>query len=73
MDAIFVFYRCIFINVNPDTGERHPNFEPLKTLNNYRKVIPSAGPIMGVQLILRNPGQISIGDDVFIEDESANA
>lgn len=64
------FYRCIFVNVNPDTGERNPNFEPLKILNNYRKVIPKEGPVMGVQMALRNPGRISIGDDVFIEDES---
>lgn len=58
------------MNVNPETGERHLQHEPLKTLNNYRKLIPNEGPIIGVQLALRNGGQISIGDDVFIEDKN---
>lgn len=67
---MLVFNRCIFVNVNPDTGDRHPNFEPLKTLTNYRKVVPNEGPVMGLQMALRNLGQISIGDDVYIEDET---
>lgn len=66
------FDRCIFVNVNPATGERHPKQEPLKTLNNYRKLFPNEGPVMGVQLAIRKsfPGRISIGDDVFIEDKN---
>lgn len=32
--------------------------------------MPNEGPVMGVQLALRNPGRISIGNDVFVEDES---
>lgn len=67
---MFVLYRCIFVNVNPVTGERHPTHEPLKTLNTYRKLMPNEGPVMGVQLALRNGGQIRIGDDVFIEDKN---
>lgn len=69
-DILYTFHRCIFVNVDPNTGERHPNFEPLKTLNDFRKLIPSEGPIMGLLLALRNPGYISIGDDVYIGDES---
>ena len=29
--------RCVFININPMTGERDIDSEPLKTLSKYRK------------------------------------
>lgn len=67
--SVSIHFRCVFINVNPDTGERNPQFEPLKTLSGFRKVIPNEDPVMGVLLAIRSLGQISIGDDVFIPDE----
>lgn len=30
--------RCIFTTVDPDTGEKHPKGEPLKTLRRFRSV-----------------------------------
>lgn len=63
-------YRCISVNVNPQTGERHPKNEPLKMLKNFRTVTPSNGPVMGIQLAIRTLGQISIDDDVYVVDES---
>lgn len=70
MQIVCIEYRCIFVNVDPKSGERHPKHEPLKTLNSYRKLLPNEGPWMGVQLALRNSGRISVGDDVFVEDKN---
>lgn len=66
----FIFNRCIFTNINPETGERHPQRQPLETLVKYRTIIPDQSPVMGAHLGVRVAGQVSIDDDVYIGDES---
>ncbi|XP_037037562.1 mitochondrial amidoxime-reducing component 1-like [Bradysia coprophila] len=62
--------RCLFITVNPDTGIGHPQNEPFKTLTKIRTIFKGDPPVMGIQLGLRIPGTVSIGDAVYINDES---
>ena len=62
--------RCIFTNINPETGVRNPNREPFETLVKNRTIIPDQTPVMGVQMGIRVTGTISIGDAVYINDES---
>ncbi|KAJ9578968.1 hypothetical protein L9F63_024927, partial [Diploptera punctata] len=57
--------RCVIINVDPDTAERDPQLEPLRTLRSYRLVtkpgakdVEGPDPIMGVYLGLRIPGVV---------------
>ena len=60
--------RCIFTTINPATGEKHPQMEPLATLKSYRQV--SGGDVMfGQNLVPLNSGQIKCGDKVTILDK----
>ncbi|KAL0134400.1 hypothetical protein PUN28_001289 [Cardiocondyla obscurior] len=66
--------RCIFTTINPETGTKHPNTEPLKTLRSYRQITdpqirPAVGdsPAMGIHLGLRGPnGVVRLGDPVYV-------
>ncbi|XP_055301194.1 mitochondrial amidoxime-reducing component 1-like isoform X2 [Sitodiplosis mosellana] len=62
--------RCVFTNINPDNGERNPAREPLETLKKTRTLIPNESPVMGLHLAIRTQGAITIGDAVYINDES---
>lgn len=62
--------RCIFTNINPETGTRNPNKQPFKTLVKNRTIIKGATPVMGTQMGVRVCGKIAIGDDVYVEDKS---
>lgn len=59
--------RCVFTTVDPDTGEKHPSLEPLRTLATYRRG-PSGGPLFGQNLIPRGPGTIRVGDEITLLD-----
>ncbi len=80
-DVVKPCSRCIFTTVNPSTGIKHPEQQPLATLKQYRQV--EKGDVMfGQNLIARNQGQIKQGDTievlemqtppVFINKQSAN-
>jgi uncharacterized protein YcbX/ferredoxin-NADP reductase len=57
--------RCIFTTVDPLTGEKHAQQEPLKTLKSYRQV--ASGDVMfGQNLIPLNQGQIKLDDKVEV-------
>lgn len=57
--------RCIFTTVDPQTGKKHNQQEPLATLKTYRQV--ENGDVMfGQNLIALNKGQIHQGDQVTI-------
>ncbi|KAL6265576.1 hypothetical protein P5V15_002372 [Pogonomyrmex californicus] len=66
--------RCIFTTINPETGTKHPNTEPLKTLKTYRGITDPAirsaigdSPMMGIHLGLRGPnGMIRLGDPIYV-------
>ncbi|XP_055845835.1 mitochondrial amidoxime reducing component 2-like [Episyrphus balteatus] len=59
--------RCIFTNVDPETAQRSPDGNPLKTLKGYRQFAKiGKDPVMGVHLGLRKSGTLSLGDLVYI-------
>lgn len=59
--------RCIMTTIDPETGLRSSNREPLKTLEKYRRSNgPENGPIMGINLEVTKHGFISVGDSVMI-------
>jgi len=56
--------RCVFTTVDPLTGEKHPEREPLTTLKAYRKIGNEV--MFGQNVIALNEGQIKRGDKVSI-------
>lgn len=56
--------RCVLTTVDPKTGIRRSDGEPLKTLAKYRRA--AGGVIFGMNLIPRNQGTISINDKVIL-------
>ncbi len=63
--------RCILTTVDPNTGQKHPQQEPLATLKSYRQV--EGGDVMfGQNLIPLNKGQIKSGDAVTIIKQGAS-
>ncbi|MCB6184358.1 MOSC domain-containing protein [Leeia sp. TBRC 13508] len=59
--------RCVFTTVNPDTGEKSPDNEPLTTLSGFRN-IPEKGICFGQNLEVVKSGTIRVGDEVTILD-----
>jgi len=57
--------RCIFTTIDPDTGSKNPQAEPLRTLSQYRKRA-EGGVYFGQNLIPRSGGVVRIGDNVEI-------
>lgn len=55
--------RCVFTTINPDTRQKHPKQEPLRTLVTYRRNA-TGGPIFGVHMTARDLGMIRVGDSV---------
>jgi uncharacterized protein YcbX len=60
--------RCILTTVNPDTGEKHPGFEPMTTLKTYR--LDGREVMFGRNLIPQRLGRIAVGDELRIEPAS---
>ncbi len=56
--------RCVFTTIDPDTGEKDPDLEPLRTLGTYRR--RDNGVFFGRNLIPRIPGRIRVGDPVDV-------
>lgn len=63
--------RCIFTNIDPETGRRNAAGQPLALLKSYRRVVPDDGPVLGIHLGMRAGygGSVSVGDAVYVEDE----
>ena len=56
--------RCVLTTIDPETQERHPDQEPLRTLARYRKI---DGKVMfGNNAIPRGTGEIRVGDPVVV-------
>lgn len=64
-DVVKPCARCIFTTVDPETGEKHPDGEPLSTLAGYRNQ-PEWGVTFGQNLIVTKPGRIRVGDEVEV-------
>ncbi|MFT5684219.1 MAG: hypothetical protein ACI8RZ_005160 [Myxococcota bacterium] len=56
--------RCVFTTVDPQTGVRSDDGEPLKTLAGYRKA--DRGVMFGQNLLVTRPGQVAIGDAITV-------
>ncbi len=63
-DAVKVCVRCVFTTVDPVTGARRADGEPLNILKNYRRT-PN-GITFGMNLIPRGIGTLRIGDAVTV-------
>lgn len=59
--------RCVLTNIDPATGERNPQMEPLKTLKTFRlfKEVASS-PVFGLHLGIRQNGRVKVGDAVYV-------
>ncbi|HHH44829.1 MAG TPA: MOSC domain-containing protein [Gammaproteobacteria bacterium] len=57
--------RCVFTTIDPDTGRKSPDKEPLRTLSGYRRR-PEGGVFFGQNLIPRSGGVIHVGDAVEV-------
>jgi len=62
--------RCIFTNIDPLTGERNPNQQPLTFLKKNRSYLPGESPVLGTHIGLRHAGRVRIGDAVYVEDRN---
>lgn len=65
--------RCMMTTIDPTTGIKSPNHEPLMTLRKHRKPtaeqkkkIGSDAPVLGNILGFRRRGKVRVGDDVFV-------
>ncbi|ORM64467.1 hypothetical protein PRCB_16105 [Pantoea rodasii] len=59
--------RCVFTTVGTESGRKHPEGEPLATLQRFRSGQDGSGDIdFGLNLIARNSGVIRVGDRVTI-------
>lgn len=58
--------RCSVITVDPETGIRSSENEPMKTLKTYRMKPGLETPVMGMQMGIRTEGSVRIGDPVFV-------
>ncbi len=61
--------RCVVTTVDPDSGEKNPNTEPLKTLSSYRRT--ADGVIFGQNAVHDQSGTISVGDTVVISEQES--
>ncbi|WP_375176813.1 MOSC domain-containing protein [Marinobacter mobilis] len=57
--------RCVMTTVNPDTGAKAGNLEPLRTLGHFRRT--PDGVMFGMNAVHNGePGQIAVGDPITI-------
>ncbi len=63
-DAVKVCTRCVFTTVDPITGKRRDDGEPLNILKDYRRT--PAGITFGMNLIPRGAGTLWVGDAVTV-------
>ena len=59
--------RCVFTTVDPLSGAKDVNGEPLKTLRSYRLSKEERGVMFGVNLIPRKTGRIEVGQEIRAE------
>lgn len=57
--------RCVFTTVDPRSGIKHAEKEPLRTLKEYRRV-PRGEVMFGQNLIALNHGEIKQGDEITV-------
>lgn len=63
--------RCVFTTVDPLSGQRDEQGEPLKTLRSYRLDKAARGVMFGVNMIARNDGRIERGAPIEVLETTA--
>ena len=63
-EAVKTCSRCVLTTVDPNTGIKRDDGQPLKQLSQYRRA--PGGVMFGMNLIPRSSGKIKIGDQVEI-------
>lgn len=56
--------RCVFTTVDPETGEKSADQQPLRALTKHRRI--DDGVMFGVNLVAENTGHIAVGATVEI-------
>lgn len=62
--------RCILTTVSPEKGIRHPNSEPLATLQTFRSA-ENGDVDFGQNVIIHNTGVIRVGDTVTVLEKKS--
>ncbi len=62
--------RCVLTTVDPSSGIKHSDKEPLRTLKEYRRV-PRGEVMFGQNLIALNRGEVKQGDEVTVISRQA--
>ncbi|MDR0805817.1 MAG: YcbX family protein [Enterobacteriaceae bacterium] len=57
--------RCIFTTINTESGTKHPQGEPLRTLQQFRTA-ENGDVDFGLNLIARNNGIVRLGDELEV-------
>ncbi len=71
VDLVKPCSRCVMTTVDPSTGTRSPDGEPLRTLASFRRT--EAGVLFGVNGIHHGEGVIRVGDSVAVLEQIAAA
>jgi len=59
--------RCVFTTVGTESGRKHPDGEPLVTLQRFRSAQDGSGDIdFGLNLLALNSGILRVGDEISI-------
>jgi len=64
-DVVKACSRCVFTTVDPDTAEKDPDMQPLRTLGSYRRG-REGGVFFGQNLIPRTTGLVRLGDPIEV-------
>jgi hypothetical protein len=56
--------RCVFTTVDPATGQKAEDGEPLRTLARIRRINGKA--MFGQNIVVRRPGTVQVGDEVEV-------
>lgn len=59
--------RCVFTTVGTESGRKHPDGEPLTTLQRFRSAQDGSGDIdFGLNLVARSSGIVRVGDEITV-------
>jgi len=59
--------RCVFTTISPQKGRKHPDGEPLATLQRFRTASDGSGDIdFGMNLVARSSGILRVGDTLEV-------
>lgn len=57
--------RCLITTVDPDTGLRNTDLQPLRTLGSYRR--EPDGVMFGINAVHQGSGPVTVGDPVIVD------